>query len=807
MGRFLHNLGIFFFTKKWWVIAFWVVILAILGTGAGVFYKPVSNAISIPGTEAQVAIDRVAQLFPSTGKGSGTLVYHTTDKKVSDFQSVIESNLTQVKGVTGVVNVVSPFINPNAVSSDGKTAYALVQLKDGSGQIDKSILDRIATISGSINNNGLEVERAGGLIYLGVGEIIGVTEIIGVLIALMVLVITFGALIAAGMPLLIAILGVGISVAGLFSLSQVVNISSTTPVLSLMLGLAVGIDYSLFIISRYRNLLLEGHSYKDAAGRAIGTAGNAVIFAASTVIIALAALSVVNIPFMTTMGLAGAASIAIAALVAVSVCPAIFGIAGKNIFGKKTAAKIAEAQQKGVAGHHSVSQTTIWYKGGRILTRTPVVPIIFSLIVVALLAFPVTDLKLGLPNDEYAAANTTQKKAYDLLTNAFGVGFNAPLIVLADNVPPVTDADKAAVRSALTAAFQKQIDAQTAEMTAKFQKQAAEATTPELKAKLQQDIATAQTEGQKQLAAAKAQLETQIAQYSSLAELNKIATQLNQVSGVKVAQPASVTANGKTGIIQVIPVSAPSDQQTSDLITNIRTNPAKASGNPQVTLSVTGYTALQDDINTKLANALPVYLIVVVGLSLILLLIAFRSVLIPLKATIGFLFSVLSMFGASVAIFQWGWLGIADAAPIISFLPIITTGILFGLAMDYEFFLVSSMHEVYAKTGDPKQAVEVGFSMGAKVVTAAAAIMVAVFAGFIGNHDANIRSIGFSLALGVFVDAFIVRMTLVPTVMYLLGKSAWWIPKWLDKILPPVSIEGEQEEGDFDTTEVAEPVR
>ncbi|NWJ94391.1 MAG: MMPL family transporter [Chloroflexi bacterium] len=501
---------------------------------------------------------------------------------------------------------------------------------------------------------------------------------------------------------------------------------------------------------------------------------------------------------MTTMGLTGAAAVAVEALLSVTLTPAILGIAGPKIFGRKTAQKIADAQARGVESHHLISHTTFWYKWGERLTKHRVVAIVLSLVVVGLLAFPVTDLTLGLPNDQFAAPSTTQRKAYDYLANAFGVGYNAPLVVLVEDVPPVTDADRAALRSTITAEFQKQVDAASQAQKTKFMKQAAEATTPELQAALQADIEAAQEAGKKGQEVAQAKLEAQIAQYSSLAGLAKIATQLGKVSDVKMATPAIITADGKNGLIQIIPESAPSDLKTSDLITYIRNNQAQASGDSAVKLGVTGYTALQDDISKKLSDALPIYLLVVVGLSLVLLMLAFRSILVPLKATLGFLLSVTAMFGATVAVFQWGWFGLASPGPIISFIPIIGTGILFGLAMDYEFFLVSSMHEVYSKTGDAHRAIASGFSLGAKVVTAAAAIMVAVFGGFAGSADANIKLFGVSLAVGIFVDAFIVRMTLVPAIMTLMGRSAWWIPGWLDKALPHLSIEGEEEEGTFD---------
>lgn len=809
MGKFLDKSGTFLFGKKWWVVGFWLLVLALVGTGAAINFKPAASGISIPGTPAQVATDRVSQLVPGAGGGTGQIVFHTTDKKVSDFQSVIDANLAKIKTVPGVTNVVSPFVNPQATSADGKTAYAVIQLQKGFGEVEKETVDGVGAVTTAFNTPGLEVERTGSLVTTVPDFGVGISEIAGVVIALLVLFVTFGALIPAGMPLLTALLGVGISIAGVFALSQVIDVNSTTPVLSGMLGLAVGIDYTLFILSKYRSLLLQGYSYEKAVGRALGTAGNAVIFAASTVVIALAALTVVNIPFMTTMGLAGAASIAIAALLAVTLTPAILGIAGKRIFGSKTAQQIAEAQARGPLGHSEAAivtpaRRTIGYRWINIIIKQPVIAIVLCVIIVGLLAFPVTDLKLGLPNDQYAGAATTQRKAYDLLAQAFGVGYNAPLAVLVENLPPVTDADKAATRAALTAAFQKQVDEGAAAQRAKFEKQAAEATTPELKAKLQQDIATATTEGQKQLAAAQAQLEGQIAQYSNLAELNKVATQVAKVSNVASATPALVSADGKSGIIQVIPDSAPSDQKTLDLINYLRNNPAQATGSSTLSLGVTGYAAVQGDINKKLADALPVYLAVVVGLSLILLMLAFRSILVPIKATLGFLLSVLAMLGATVAVFQWGWFGFAAPAPIISFIPIIGTGILFGLAMDYEFFLVSSMHEVYAKTGNARGAVISGFSLGAKVVTAAAAIMVAVFAGFAGAADTNIRVFGLSLAVGIFVDAFIVRMTLVPAVMTLFGKAMWWLPGWLDKVLPHVSIEGEAEDDTIEG-EVVQP--
>jgi putative drug exporter of the RND superfamily len=794
MAKFLHKLGTYLYRHKWLGLTVWIAILVGLGGAAATFALPTSSSISIPGTPAQTAIDRLGELFPGAGKGSGRVVFYTPNGVVGDYKNDIATGLDKISKVDGVAGVISPFDYSAAISSDSKTAYAQIQMKSGSGEISDKTLSDIASIADGMRRDNLQVERGGDLVSAAPSDILGPTEAIGLGIAVLVLVVTFGALIAAGMPVLVAVISVGASMAGLFSLSRVVEISSTTPALAVMLGLAVGIDYSLFIMSKYRSLLLQGYSKEDAVGRAIGTAGNAVIFAATTVVIALSALSVVQIPFMTVMGLAGAATVAVAALVSITMMPVIFSIFGDRLFGRKTHKKIVEAQKKGPVEAHEIEHDTIWHKLGKAITKHPIIVIASTLIIVGIIASPIRNLTLGLPGDQYSSTSKTERRAYDLLTNAFGAGFNAPLTILVENVPAVTDADRAAVHAQLMTEYEKQVAAATAEQTAQFQKEAVAATTPAQLAVLQQKIATAEAAGEIQKKAGLEKVETLTAQYSKLYQLNKIATEIAKVDGVKSATPATVTDDGAKGIIQVIPTTAPSDKTTVDLIAYLRGNSTKASGNSSVSLAVTGSTALQEDINKKLADALPLYLGVVVGLSLILLMVAFRSILVPIKATIGFLLSVGAMFGAIVAVFQWGWFGLADPAPIVSFIPIISIGILFGLAMDYEFFLVSSMHETYSKSGDAKQAIITGFGHGAKVVTAAAAIMVAVFAGFIGNGDTTIQSMGLGLAVGIFVDAFIVRMVFVPAVMTLLGKCAWWLPKWLDRIVPHVSIEGEEEE-------------
>ena len=755
LGNFLHWLGENTFVHKWRTILIWVAIVAVLGGAAAAFIKPTSSAISIPGTEAQKTLDRYSELFPGNGRGSARIVFEApTGKTIQDYQQPIQSLASDIAKVEQVTAVITPFQNPAAISADGTIGYATVSLSEGNGAIKESTTEAITELLGEARTAGLSVEAGGDVVNNAPSEILGVGEVAGVAIALVVLLITLGSLISAGMPILVALVTIGTSMAGLFSLSQVIDISSTTPALAVMLGLAVGIDYSLFIVSRYKSLLLVGYGYKAAAGRAIATAGNAVIFAAATVVIALAALSIVQIPFMTTMGIAGAATVALAAIIAVTLLPALLGVVGARIFRGKTRRLIEQAQARGPHHTDNVPRKTIWHRWGEAITRHPIVTLVSAVIVIAIVALPVFSLQLGLPTDGYAAKDTTQRKAYDIMAKGFGAGTNGPLLLVVENMPALSDADKAAARQQLIATYGGQLPA---------------GTTP---------------------AQAMAQLESQVRLYN----LNAIAANIMKNGDVKVAQPFAATEDGTKGVIQVIPDSAPASDETINLIASIRDNQSELTGDSAVTIGVTGSTALQQDINQKLAAALPIYLATVVGLSLILLVIAFRSILIPLKATAGFLLSVLAMFGALVAVFQWGWFGITDApGPIVSFIPILAIGILFGLAMDYEFFLVSSMHEAHLHTGNAKLAVVRGFSMGSKVVTAAGIIMVSVFAGFISNGDGTIQAIGFGLAVGILIDAFLVRMTIVPAVMTLFGKAAWWIPKWLDRILPHISIEGEAE--------------
>lgn len=797
MAKVLHKLGAWAFNHPWRVIGAWVLILGLLGFTAFTFMKPTSSSLSIPGTDAQKAIDRVSEIFPDSGGSTGQIIFQSQNgTTIKDLEPEIIALTGKVAAIKGVTQVASPFVDASFISQSGTIAYAQVQMKDGVGSIADSTLDGVASVVSTARNDNLRIELGGALINNAPEEILGVGELGGVVLALIVLVITLGSLVAAGMPIITALIGVGVSIAGLFSLSRVITINSTTPVLAIMLGLAVGIDYALFIINKYRYYAQMGLSFNDAAARAIGTAGNAVVFAAMTVVIALAALSVVNIPFMTTMGLVGAASIAIAAFVAITLIPALLGVLGERVFSKKQRVRIEKLQLHPSKRAAEVKHNSLWYRWGEMIVKRPWTMLIAAVLVITIIAIPAKSLNLGLPTDQYAAVGSTQRSAYELLSKGFGAGFNGPLSVVVEGLPAVSDVERDFIRQSALAEYAKQATATAAAQQAMFEQKIAAAVTPEQQLALQEEVASAQASGEAQKAAALQAIEENVAAYAKYVQLKKVAENIAKLDNVAQVLPAKVTDDGTKGIIQVIPKSAPSEAATADLIRNLRDVAVrkKVTSSSSATLAVTGSTALQEDINAKLAAALPVYLAVVVGLSLILLILAFRSILVPLKATLGFLLSVAAMFGALVAVFQWGWLDIAHApGPIVSFIPIIAIGILFGLAMDYEFFLVSGMHEAYSHTKNATKSVVHGFGMGSKVVTAAGVIMVSVFAGFVFNHDSTIQALGFGLAFGILVDAFLVRMTIVPAIMTLLGKKAWWLPKWLERRLPHVSVEGEEE--------------
>ncbi len=724
MAGVLHRIGRFSVRHRRIVLAAWLIVLFAVGASAGAFAKPTSDSFSIPGTESQRAMDLLAERFPDRPNGATTMVVFAAPhgEKLTDpgAKAAVEATVAGLEKVPQVASVTNPYA-VLGVSADGTIAYANVTYDAQFMEVEDATKDALEAAVRPTVDAGIQTEFGGEVVPGSSSDPGSSSELIGLLIAVVVLLISFGSLIAAGLPILTALIGVGTGIAGITAMSGVIELSSTAPTLATMIGLAVGIDYALFIVSRHRQNLAAGLQPEEAAANAVATAGSAVMFAALTVIVALVGLTVVNIPFVTVMALAAAATVFIAAIIAVTLLPALLGFAGHKI--DRIGFPGLKMHQAGDAAN---GFGTRWAQA---IVKRPVAVVVAVVVVLGVVALPAASIELGLPSDASAPTSSTQRKAYDLLTEGFGPGFNGPLTVVVD-ASRSNDA-KAAVAKASAA--------------------------------------------------------------------------IDEVPGVVAVSPATFNTAGDTAVFLAVPSTGPADVATTDLVHEIRREADELSASTRVNAEITGTTALNIDVSEKLAQALPVFAVVVVGLALVILLFAFRSIVVPIKAAIGFLFTIAASFGAVVAVFQWGWLmqifGVHSTGPIVSFLPILLMAVLFGLAMDYEVFLVSRMREEVSHGTEAREAIIAGFTGGARVVTAAALIMTSVFAAFILGDDAIIKSMGFALAFGVLIDAFVVRMTLVPAVMALFGKSAWWLPKWLDRILPHVDVEG----GEFAEIETTGP--
>ncbi|MEV4329858.1 MMPL family transporter [Streptomyces sp. NPDC049597] len=700
MATFLYTLGRTAFRRRRLVALLWVALLVLAGAGAASAPTATSSSFSIPGTEAQKAFDLLEERFPGGSADGATarVVFKAPDgRKMTDAgpRDEVAKAVSELKsGSDQVASVTDPY-TARAVSKDGSTAYVSVTYKVTSMELTDATREALEETGTEAREAGLTVEIGGDALQTMPEQ--GAGEIIGVVIAGIVLVITFGSLVAAGLPLLTAIIGVGIGISTITALASVLDLGSTTSTLAMMIGLAVGIDYALFIVSRYRAELAEGREHEEAAGRAVGTAGSAVVFAGLTVVIALVGLAVVNIPMLSKMGFAAAGTVVIAVLIALTLIPALLGFAGKRVLGRKA--------RKGEPVSDKPNAGTRW---ARFVLRRPVAVLLAGVVGLGAVAVPAASLEVGLPDDGAQPVSTTQRKAYDLLSEGFGPGFNGPLMVVVDGGRSAADRTVEVVKG---------------------------------------------------------------------------------LEGAAAVTPPTLNKAGDTAVITVVPKDRPSSVATEELVQDIRDR----SGDEVL---VTGATAMNIDFSQKMNDALLPYLALVVGLAFLLLMVVFRSVLVPLKAALGFLLSVVAALGAVVAVFQWGWLGslfgVEQTGPVMSMMPIFMIGVVFGLAMDYEVFLVTRMREAYVHGERPGEAVVTGFRHGARVVTAAAVIMIAVFSGFIGSSEQMVKMIGFGLAIAVFFDAFVVRMAIVPAVLALLGHKAWWLPRWLDRVLPNVDVEGEK---------------
>ena len=712
MATFLYRMGRAAFRRRWPVVLLWAVVLAAVGAGAAKAPAAGDEGTSfMPGIEAQKAFDLIGERFPGADAdgADARIVFIAPDgEKVTaaGHRAAIDTLVEEAAGAPQVSGAVSPF-QAGAVSEDASTAYATVSYGVSAGDLSDADKGALEDIIGEAREAGLTVE-VGGSALAEQPAAGGAGEVIGIGLAAVVLLITFGSVAAAGLPLLTAVVGVGVSMCAILALGSTLGLTMTTGTLASMLGLAVGIDYALLVVSRYREERAHGHEPAEAAGLAVGTAGSAVVFAGLTVVIALAGLSVIGVPMLTKMGLCAAGAVVLGVLVALTLVPALLGMWPNAVLSRTARRRTDRTRGKDNGG-------TRW---ARFVLRRPTAVLVACVVGLGVLALPAADLEMGMPGAEAKPVSSTERRAYDALADGFGAGFNGPLTIVAD-VGDAADPGAAATT---------------------------------------------------------------------------IAEQIKNTDGVVSVSPPQFNAADDTALFSAVPSTGPSEGTTKDLVQTIRGERPGLEEATGATFEVTGSTAMNIDVAQSLQDALVPYLIVIVLLSLVLLMVVFRSVLVPVKAAIGFLLSVLASLGAVVAVFQWGWgaelLGVEQAGPVMSLMPIFLVGIVFGLAMDYEVFLVARMREAYVHGEPPAQAVVTGFRHSARVVAAAAVIMIAVFSGFVGSGESMIKTIGFGLAVAVLFDAFVIRMAFVPAVLALLGHRAWWLPRWLDTVLPRVDIEG-----------------
>ncbi|PSL57869.1 RND superfamily putative drug exporter [Saccharothrix carnea] len=705
MARLLYRLGFGAHRRRLVVVLLWLLVLGGTAFGAATLAGTTSGSFSIPGQESTTALDKIGEEFGTGGGATARVVVQapagqqvTSPENAQKLAGLVRE-LSELPGVTSASNPLDP--RAPTVNADQDVAYSTVTYEAEAGDVTEA--QRTALFDAARDVNGLTVEVTGEATQAP-PHVGGPAEVIGVVIALLVLAVTYGSLVLAGMNLLTAAVGVGIGALGVTIATGFMDLQSTTPILAAMLGLAVGIDYALFIINRYRQELRRGRDVGDAIGTAVGTAGSAVVTAGLTVVIALAGLAVVGIPFLTQMGVAAALTIVVAVLVAVTLVPAVLGYLGRRVLPRKQ--RNAPVENAEDAESHDRGFFRGWIGG---ITRNRVVALLLAIAGLGAVSVPVLSMETTLV--AAPAADSTQARAEKVLADGFGEGFNGPLIVLFEG-------DGAAATAAAT-------------------------------------VPTIQGAGD-----------------------------------VALVTPPVPNADGTAAMVTVIPKSGPATQATEQLVTDLRERLADVDG---ATTYVTGATAVSVDVAVALDEAMPVYLALVVGLALVLLVLVFRSLLVPLVGVLGFLLTIGASLGATVAVFQWGWL--ADAVnldgtgPLLSLTPILMVGILFGLAMDYQIFLVSRMHEAHHHGKAPLDAIGTGFRQAAPVVVAAALIMFSVFAGFVPAGEGPMKSIAFALAIGILFDAFVVRMVLVPAALALLGEKAWWLPKWLRR-LPALDVEG-----------------
>ncbi|WP_329470798.1 MMPL family transporter [Exiguobacterium sp. 9-2] len=689
-----------------------LVLTIVLTLSFGISFK---EEMTIPGTKSEQAGKLLAKEFPPVSSGGQIQIVMKAprNERLDDQRNshIIEKMVKEIQKDSEVVTVALP-IELGNLNKEKTIGYATVTYKQPSNKVTEASKEKVLKSIKITKAKGIQTELAGDVAFSEL-EIGGITEALGVAVAYMILALTFTSFLAAGMPILSAVVGLGIGILLILAGTNFLDIPSFALSLAAMLGLAVGIDYALFIISRYRQQIAGGDTVKEAVAIATGTAGSAVVFAGATVIIALLGLSTTGIPFLTMMGISASLCVFVAILIAIILVPAILGALGHKMDPTRQNTLLRSISR------FSNKKESGYEKWGKFILKRPLFISMLAVSLLLIISIPFFHMQLGLPNNGTKSEETTERRAYDLLAEAYGPGYHAPLILVAEKNQSDIDVNKA---------------------------------------------------------------------------LSTLTKKLKHVNGVENVSPAVPNKTSNVFMLSVTPSTGPDDPKTSYLVKALRGDIKKIANQNGLNLMLTGSTAVNIDISDKLQNALPIFAMLIVGFAFILLMLVFRSILVPLKAVLGFLLSLGATLGFVVFVIQDGHFidlfGFPTASPVLSFLPVIVIGILFGLAMDYEVFLVSRMREEFTRTANAKQAILTGIKESGGVVTAAGLIMMAVFVGFMMAPDPIIKSMGFALTFGVLFDAFIIRMTLVPAIMFLLGDKAWYLPKWLDRILPNIDIEG-----------------
>ncbi|WSQ11991.1 MMPL family transporter [Streptomyces sp. NBC_01231] len=697
------------------VVLLWLLALGSLGTAAVVTGSAYSNDYQVPGTESGRATQLLQDGFPGLGGDSDTVVWHTTSGTVraAAVEQTMTRALDRIEAVPGVAAVSGPYDGQGGgrISEDGHTAYATVTFDDPAENIDVSEARNVVRAAEDAETGGLRVELGGTAIGLTESSGGHLAEVVGVVVAAVVLFLAFGSLAASLLPIATALVSVGAAYAGIELLGHVMTVADFAPMLGMLIGLGVGIDYALFIVTRHRRGLKRGLSVTEAVTNAVATTGRAVVFAGATVCIALLGMLILRLGFLNGVAIAASLTVVLTVAASVTLLPALLSLIGPRALSRRERRHLVEH------GPQPELPTGFAARWSAFVERHPKLLGGLALGVITLLALPTFALHLGTSDQGNNPRTSTTRQAYDHLAEGFGPGVNGPLTL-------VTHVDGAEDKLAL----------------------------------------------------------------------DNLDATLRGTEGVASVTPVTYDTGGDTGYLTVIPESSPQSKSTSDLVDRLRTEVLpRAETGTSLDVQVGGVTAGYDDFADVIVGKLPLFVGVVIGLGCLLLLFAFRSVGIPLKAAAMNVAAVAAAFGVVVAIFQWGWgselLGLGRAGPIEPFLPVIMVSVLFGLSMDYQVFLVSRMYEEWLETGDNRRAVRVGLAETSRVINSAAVIMISVFLAFVLSGDRVIAMFGIALAAAVALDAFVLRTLLVPALMHLLGGANWWLPRWLDRRMPRLSIE------------------